>query len=71
MRYQYIRDHREEFSIKRMCQLLGVTRSGYYAWQGDKAGPRELENQVPVNISERNIKPAAKPMAVRASGLPC
>jgi transposase InsO family protein len=46
MRYQYIREHREEFSIKRMCQLLGVTRSGYYAWQDDKAGPRELENQV-------------------------
>ena len=46
MRYQYIRDHREEFSVKRMCQLLGVTRSGYYAWQGDTAGPRELENRV-------------------------
>jgi len=46
MRYQYIREHREEFSIKRMCQLLDVTRSGYYAWQPDKAGPRELENRV-------------------------
>ena len=46
MRYQYIRDHREEFSVKRMCQLLSVTRSGYYAWQGNKAGPRELENRV-------------------------
>jgi transposase InsO family protein len=29
-----------------MCQLLGVTRSGYYAWQPEKAGPRALENQV-------------------------
>jgi hypothetical protein len=29
MRYQYIREHRQEFSIKRLCQLLGVTRSGY------------------------------------------
>jgi transposase InsO family protein len=29
-----------------MCQLLGVTRSGYYAWQPEKAGPRELENRV-------------------------
>jgi putative transposase len=46
MRYQYIREHREEFSVKRMCQLLGVTRSGYYAWQPEKAGPRELENRV-------------------------
>jgi putative transposase len=46
MRYQFIRDHRDEFSVKRMCQLLGVTRSGYYACQLDKVGPRELENQV-------------------------
>jgi len=46
MRYQYIRNHREEFSVKRMCQLLGVTRSGYYAWQPDQVSPRHLENQV-------------------------
>ena len=46
MRYQYIREHRQEFSVKRMCQLLGVTRSGYYAWQPEKADPRELENRV-------------------------
>jgi putative transposase len=46
MRYQFIREHREEFNVKRMCQLLGVTRSGYYAWQPEKLGPRQLENQV-------------------------
>jgi len=46
MRYQYIREHRQEFSVKRMCQLLGVTRSGYYAWQAEKEGPRTLENRV-------------------------
>jgi transposase InsO family protein len=46
MRYQYIREHRQEFSVKRMCQVLGVTRSGYYAWQPEKPGPRELENRV-------------------------
>ena len=27
MRYKFIREHRQEFSIKRMCQLLDVTRS--------------------------------------------
>lgn len=46
MRYQYIRDHREKFSVKRMCQLLGVTRSGYYAWQPDQVSPHQLKNQV-------------------------
>jgi putative transposase len=46
MRYKYIREHRQEFSIKRMCQILSVTRSGYYAWQPEKVGLREAENQV-------------------------
>ena len=46
MRYQFIREHRTEFSVQRMCQLLGVTRSGYYAWQPDQISPRQLENRV-------------------------
>jgi transposase InsO family protein len=46
MRYQFIREHQKEFSVKRMCQLLGVTRSGYYAWQPEQEGPREAENRV-------------------------
>ena len=46
MRYEFIREHRAEFSVKRMCQLLAVTRSGYYAWQSEKAGPRALANRV-------------------------
>lgn len=45
MRYQFIQEHRQEFSVKRMCRVLGVTASGYYAWQPEKAGPRELENR--------------------------
>jgi putative transposase len=44
MRYQCIRDHREEFSVKRMCQLLGVNRSGYYVWRPGKKSLREEEN---------------------------
>jgi putative transposase len=46
MRYQYIREHRLEHSIKRMCELLDVTRSGYYAWHPEEPGVRELENRV-------------------------
>jgi putative transposase len=46
MRYQCIRDHREEYSVKRMCQLLDVNRSGYYAWRPGKKSLREEENLV-------------------------
>ena len=44
MRYGYIREHRQEYSVKRMCQLLRVTRSGYYAWRPEKRDLREAEN---------------------------
>jgi transposase InsO family protein len=46
MRYQFIWEHREEFSVQRMCEVLGVTRSDYYAWQPDQVSRRELENRV-------------------------
>ena len=60
MRYKFIREHRQEFSIKRMCQLLDVTRSGYYAWQPEKTGPRELENQILVEQIHAEYKLSRK-----------
>ena len=56
MRYQCIREHRAEFGVKRMCQLLGVTRSGYYAWKSERTGRRELENQVLVEQIRTEFK---------------
>ena len=60
MRYQYIRDHREEFSIQRMCRILEVTRSGYYAWQPEQVGMRELENRVLVEQIHAEYKISRK-----------
>ncbi|MBR9879736.1 MAG: hypothetical protein GYB17_09545 [Gammaproteobacteria bacterium] len=33
MKYAFIEQHRQAFSIQRMCAFLGVARSGYYAWR--------------------------------------
>lgn len=60
MRYQFIRQHREEFSIQRMCRILEVTRSGYYAWQPEQAGPREIENRVLVEQIHAEYKMSRK-----------
>ena len=30
--YGFIKARRHEFDVKTMCNALGVTRSGYYAW---------------------------------------
>lgn len=32
MKYYYMKDYLADYSIAQVCQLLGVSRSGYYAW---------------------------------------
>jgi transposase InsO family protein len=56
MRYRFIHEHRHEFSVERMCHVLDVTRSGYYAWQPEKTGPRAQENQVLVEHIRKEYK---------------
>ncbi len=33
MKYQFMQAHQQEFCVTRMCHLLQVSRSGFYAWQ--------------------------------------
>jgi hypothetical protein len=39
VKYVSIRAHDKQFSIKRMCEVLEVSRSAYYDWQG-RSGTR-------------------------------
>jgi hypothetical protein len=45
MRYVFLAAHEDTFEVKRMCQALGVTRSGYYAWKQHPRSAREQANQ--------------------------
>lgn len=42
-RFQFVEDHRGAYGVKRLCRILGVSRSGYYRWQA--AGPARLERE--------------------------
>lgn len=34
MKFAFIHEHRGEFPVELMCEVLGVTRGGYDAWRG-------------------------------------
>jgi putative transposase len=40
-----VKNHRSEFSVKKMCRVLGVSRSGYYIWGKHSKSNRQRENE--------------------------
>jgi transposase InsO family protein len=45
MKYTFMAAHETQFQIKRMCRMLSVKRSGYYAWRKRAPSTREQANQ--------------------------
>ena len=45
MKFHFIQEHARQFRIKVMCAVLGVSRSGYYAWQKRGLSRPELANR--------------------------
>jgi transposase InsO family protein len=45
VKYQFIANHCAEFKITVMCRVLGVSRSGYYAWGKRPISARKMADQ--------------------------
>ena len=45
MKYQFVAKHEGKYPVRRICGLLDISRSGYYAWKNRKPSQREHINQ--------------------------
>ena len=45
MKFSFIRDHQRQFPIGLLCQVLDVSRSGYYAWRDRSPSASALRRQ--------------------------
>jgi putative transposase len=46
MKFQFIDLAKESFPVTPLCQVLGVSQSGYFAWRSRPASPRQREDLV-------------------------
>lgn len=44
MKYAWIDAHRDQYSVSRLCRVLGVSRSGYCQWRCRAPSPRSQAN---------------------------
>ena len=45
MKYAFIRDHARQYSLRRLCQVIGVHPSGYYAWCKSPESARAVDDR--------------------------
>jgi hypothetical protein len=45
VRYAWNQSQEGRFSVKAMCRVLKVRRSGYYAWKRPRSGERPAQSQ--------------------------
>jgi transposase InsO family protein len=78
MRFGFIAMNENQFAVRRMCQVLGVSPSGYYAWRGRQPSARQMANHALVEqiavIHRQSRQTYGSPRVyreLRAAGVAC
>jgi len=51
-RFQFVKDHKDAYGVKRLCEIVDVARSSFYAWL--EAGPgRAARAAADAELAER------------------
>lgn len=45
MRYAFIKEHESQFAVRRLCHVMAVHPSGYYAWRATPVSAKQREDQ--------------------------
>ena len=51
-RFQFVADHRHAFEVKRLCEIVEIARSSFYAWL-DAAAGRAARAAADAELAER------------------
>jgi transposase InsO family protein len=68
-RFQFVADHRNAFEVKRLCQIVGIARSSFYAWS-DAAEGRAARATADQELADRIRAVHAEHRSNRAYGAP-
>jgi transposase InsO family protein len=53
VKYAFVRYHRDEFDVLLMCEVLGASKSGFYAWVGrDRSGKVQSRLELKIAIEK-------------------
>jgi len=55
-KYEFIKANQKKYDTRMMCRLLGVARSGYYAWLRKPNSDRELEDKRLLRLIRASFK---------------
>ncbi len=44
MKFRLIEDQRDTFPVRVVCDVMGVSPAGYYAWRGRPESPRNTKS---------------------------
>ena len=65
MRFRFIEDRRADYPVTILCDVLGVSPAGYYAWRSRPESERSAANRE--LVEDGSIAIPADAMAARAS----
>ncbi|SBL65155.1 transposase [Klebsiella michiganensis] len=63
MKYVFIENHQAKFSIKAMCRVLRIARSGWYAWRLRHHSKVRVSSSAS-SVMRRSVRPSQKQNSV-------